>query len=77
MKGLALSMAHILVLCLLAACGNPHAQTAKPGASETEGPLAALSCAGDAECPSGQRYGFTSDCTSKGNASFPATQVTA
>jgi len=72
MKGLSLSLAHILVLCLLAACGSPHAQTAIPGASETETSPTALSCTGDAECPSGQRCGFTSDCISKGTCVVPS-----
>ena len=67
MRKIFLSWAHgaALVLWLLA-CGNAEAQITKAGTSKTQGLQTALSCAKDAECPSGQRCGFTSGCNSKG-----------
>jgi len=74
MRKISLSLAHILVLvlCLIAACGNTQSQNAKTGTAKTQGSQAALSCTKDAECPSGQRCGFTSGCKSKGKCIVPS-----
>ena len=61
MQKIALSLARIFtsVLCLIAIFGDIQAQTTKTGTSKAQGSRPALSCSRDAECPSGQRCGFT------------------
>jgi len=67
-------LAHILalVLCLIAARGNTRAQIARTGTSKAQASQAAVSCTKDAECPSGQRCGFTSGCKTKGKCVVPS-----
>ena len=62
-----------LVLSFVAGCGNTQAQTTKTtSTSKTRGTLRAVSCAKDAQCPSGQRCGFTFGCESKGKCIVPS-----
>ena len=74
MRNIYLPLAHILalVLSLVAACGNAQAQTAQAGTSKAQGSRVSLSCTKDAECPSGQRCGFTSGCKTKGKCVIPS-----
>ena len=57
-----LSVSAVALVLWLLACGNARAQTTGT----------ALSCTKDAECPSGQRCGFTSGCKSKGKCVVPS-----
>lgn len=55
-----------LVLWLVGASGNSQALAPKTATFKTRGSHQAVSCTKDAQCPSGQRCGFTSGCESKG-----------
>jgi hypothetical protein len=74
MRKSSLSLAHIipLLVCLVAAWGNAQEKTAKAGTAKTQGSQVALNCTASAECPSGQRCGFTSGCKSKGRCVIPS-----
>ena len=60
------------VLWLVAACGNSQAQAPKTTTSKTRASHEAVSCTKDAQCPSGQRCGFTFGCESKGKCIVPS-----
>jgi len=60
-----------LVLWLVGLCGSTQGQTTQ-GTSRTQGSQAVLSCTKDAECPSGQRCGFTSGRDRKGKCVVPS-----
>ena len=74
MKKISRSLAHVFafVLFFTVAHGKVKAQTTKTGISTFRGSQAASSCARDAECPSGQRCGFTSGGKSKGKCVVPS-----
>ena len=61
-----------LVLWLVASCHHTQAQTTKTATSKTLGSREAVSCTKDAQCPSGQRCGFTGGCESKGKCIVPS-----
>ena len=60
------------VLFFIASHGNVQAQATKAGTSTLQGSQAVSSCTSDAECPSGQRCGYTSGSKSKGKCVVPS-----
>ena len=69
---LTLARGLLSVLWLVGLCGSAQAQTTQSGTSKTRGSQAALSCTKDAECPSGQRCGFTSGRDRKSKCVVPS-----
>jgi hypothetical protein len=61
-----------LVLLLIGLCASTQAQTTQISPSKTRGSQTALICTKDAECPSGQRCGFTSGRDRKGKCMIPS-----
>lgn len=62
----------VLLLLVIAACGNAEAQTTKPSTSKTRSSHTTVSCTQDSQCPSGQRCGFTGGCGNKGKCVVPS-----
>ena len=61
----------VLVLWLVVTSGNTQPQNTKTGTSKTPGSQV-VTCAKDAQCPSGQRCGFTSGYGSQGKCVVPS-----
>jgi hypothetical protein len=62
-----------LVLSLIAASGNTHAQATERSSSKTHTSHTAVSCTKDSQCPAGQRCGFSGGgCESKGKCIVPS-----
>jgi hypothetical protein len=63
----------VLLLSLVAACGNAEAQATKASTSKNQTSHTAVSCTKDSRCPSGQRCGFAGGgCESKGKCIVPS-----
>jgi hypothetical protein len=62
----------LVVLWLAAASGTTQPQAAGTTTSKSQASQKTISCTKDAECPSGQRCGFSSSCKSKGKCVVPS-----
>jgi len=63
----------VMVLSLIAACGNTETQASKTNTLKTRSSHTAVNCTKDSQCPSGQRCGFAEGaCESKGKCTVPS-----